>query len=548
MDMRRGWALAIAVSMVVGACGGEPVRTDSSADTDASLASSLVSHCTDVVSVDLGEGTLCVDSGFRPDVDQFSFANWGRSPQADMNVTVQTLIDLFGHSSVCMPGPESECVLRPRTVQQLDDWNTALGGGRCEGMATLSQRMFLRLETASEYSSRALAAADLGRANQKLAKSIVYWWATQFVPEVTRIAAQSRTKTPLELVDDLIRGLANGVGHTIGMYFAGTGHSVTPFAVTRRGADFVVHVYDNNSPGVRREIVISSGTNTWSYANGNSGEESSAVWTGGAGTLELTPMAARQGPFTCPFCADSGPEEGTVVTITNQADAPTNWTMIDAGEDGVIEQTADGWRVTIEGARVEAGKAGLTTTVTVTLPSTIAVASLELRHTAPQETESVVTVRRAGMADVQVRNARSTALIGAARITRPVLRLTESGVLVTAHSGDTIVSLAGATNLATVTVQKSDELTVTRIDTDTVEIYYAGGDVDASTMLEMNPKNATTTQIVATKGTIGSRQSAPSPQKVGRAREIRWDPLPATTSTTVESTTTVPTIEVTLPD
>ena len=536
-----------AVALVLASCGGAAPGTVTTAG-GVPAAAALASHCTDIPATGLGEGTLCVDSGFRPDVDQFPFANWGRSPRADMNVTVQTLVDLFGHSTVCMPGPETECVLRPRTVQKLDDWNVALGNGRCEGMAALSQRMFLRYETAADYSPGAASAADLGRADTALAQSIVYWWATQFVPEVTRPAAESRSRSPLQLVDDLIRGIANGAGHTVGMYFGGTGHAVTPFAVTRRGGDFVIHVYDNNRPGVRGEIVVSGATDTWSYGTGWSGEESAAVWSGGRGSLELTPMAARQGPFTCTFCSGPADGDGTTFTVTSQADAPANWVMVDAGRDGTVEQTPDGWRSTVEGATVETAKAGLSTTAIVTLPPRVRSARLELRHAAPQQTESVVTLRRAGNADIQVRNARSSAPLGAARVTRPLLSVGAGSTTVSAVGADTVVSIAGDTNLASVTVRRDHELVVSQVDGTTVDVAYKGGDVDSRTAIDLRPAAATVTDLAVTKGELTARPTGATARRVSAARRTRSAPLPVPTATSRPVPVTYPTIDVTLPD
>ena len=545
----RKFAAAVSAVLVLVSCAA-PQDDAEPTDTDkAELVATLRSHCTDVVADDLGEGTLCVDTGFRADVDQFSFANFGRLPGADMNVTIQTLVDLFGHSTVCMPGPETACILRPRTRQKLDEWNVALAGGRCEGMAVLSQRMHMRYETADEYGTAATTAADLERSNIRLAQAITYWWATQFVPEVVRPAAESRRKSPLALVDELIRGLANGSGHTVGMYFAGTGHSVTPFAVTRRGDDFVVHTYDNNQPGVRAEIIVSGTGNTWSFRPGTSGEESQAEWTGGIGTLELTPMAARQGPFTCPFCDDPAADDATTITVANQGDAPPNWVMIDAGDAGTIEETAAGFTVGIAGATVEHAKAGVTSAVTITLPGTVGSIELELRHSREQQTESVVTVRRPRMADVQVRNARSTAMVGAVRITAPLLRITSTGTTVSAHAQDTVVSLAGATNLATVTVARDDTLVVTPTDANTVEVSYKGVSGTLSHEITLNPAASTVTELVVTKGRLDSWSRLTSAQPVRPSRTTRGTPLPPPVATSIEThpTTTVPTIEVTLP-
>jgi len=540
-------AAAVVALVLCASCSGSGGDTAPQSTDTGEIVARLASHCTDVVSDDLGEGTLCVDSGFRTDVDQFRFANWGRSPEADMNVTVQTLVDLFGHSAVCMPGPETACVLRPRTMQKLDEWNVALGGGRCEGIAALSQRMHLRYETADQYAAGANTPSQLDRSNKRLTQAIVYWWATQFVPEVSRPAAESRRKSPLQLVDELIRGIANGAGHTVGLYFAGAGHSVTPFAVTRRGDDFVIHTYDNNQPGIRAEIVVSGTTDTWSFRPGTSGEESVAEWTGGTGTLELTPMAARQGPFTCPFCNDPTPNEATTITVANQADAPPNLVMIDAGDAGTIEETAAGFAVGISGATVEHAKAGMTSAVTITIPSSVSSLAFELRHSRDQETESVVTVRRPGMADIQVRNARSTALVGAARVTSPLLTLAPRSTTVSARANDTVVSLAGATNLASVTVVRNDSLVVAPVDDDTIEISYKGTEGTSSAKLPLRPSGAVTTELVMSKGHLDSWLRSTTAQSVGPARTTRSSPLPPTTSTTA-TPTTVPTIEVTLPD
>ena len=548
--MRRAGARIVAVVtavLTVASCSTGDTASVSKDDSTAGLVARLASHCTDVVSEDLGDGTLCVDTGFRSDVDQFSFANWGRSREADMNVTVQTLVDLFGHSAVCMPGPENECVLRPRTSQKLDEWNVALGGGRCEGLAILSQRLFMRYETVRDYSPAASTASQLEKSNVRLVRDVVYWWATQFVPEVTRPAIESRRKSPLALVDELIRGLANGVGHTVGLYFAGTGHSVTPFAVTRRGNDFVIHTYDNNQPGIRAEIVVSGATDTWSFRPGTSGEESVAEWYGGTGTLELTPMASRQGPFRCPFCDDPTPNEATTITVAGQADAPPNWVMIDAGDAGTIEETAAGFTIGIEGATVEHAKAGVTSAVTITLPSSVPTLSMELRHSHEQLSESVVTVRRAGMADIQVRNARSTATVGAARVVSPLLTLAPGSTTVTARAADTVVSIAGSTNLASVTIARNDTLVVSSISDDTVEVSYKGTAGESSRKVALRPAGSLNTELVVSKGQLDSWTRAATAQSVQPARTTRSAPLPLTTTTTA-TPTTVPTIEVTLPD
>ena len=203
----------VVATLILPACSRFTTTASTSIPAVDNLIRQISSHCTDLDAPELGDGELCIDNGFRVSADDFSFANWGRSPQADANVTVQTLIDLFGHSAVCISGPESECVLRPSTTQKLEEWNNALAGGRCEGLSTLSTRFFLKLDSPASFRATASRVADLKRDDADLDSSIVYWWATQFLKEVADRAAASRTQSPLQLVDNLIQGLANGIGY-----------------------------------------------------------------------------------------------------------------------------------------------------------------------------------------------------------------------------------------------------------------------------------------------------------------------------------------------
>jgi hypothetical protein len=348
---------AVSGTFFLAACAG-PGTTDgggtdggAGATATAALIARLEGRCTDIVAADLGEGTLCADSGFRPGTDEFSFANWGRSTAADDNITVQTMIDLFGHSAVCMPGAESGCVVRPRTAQKLDEWNAAIANGRCEGMAALSQRLLLRYDLPSDFMPGAISASELRRDTPGLSRAIAHWWATQFLPEVADAARQSRARSPLQLVDDLIVGLENDVGHTVGMYSGGAGHSVTPFAVTKRGDSWVIHTYDNNHPGRRTEIIVSPG-DEWSYAWGTGAGGTGTDWAGTTGTLELTPMSARNTQFACPFCDEPTADADTTVTVTSDDATRGLHVFLDAGDAGTLEVFGSSAVVGIDGRHV----------------------------------------------------------------------------------------------------------------------------------------------------------------------------------------------------
>ena len=121
----------LSISLIfLSACSTFFTKSPTNTLSTAALVSQITSHCTDLDAPELGDGKMCIDNGFRIKADDFSFSNWGRSTEADANVTIQTLVDLFGHSAVCVDGPSTECVMRPTTVQKLEEWNNALAGGR----------------------------------------------------------------------------------------------------------------------------------------------------------------------------------------------------------------------------------------------------------------------------------------------------------------------------------------------------------------------------------------------------------------------------------
>ncbi|NBQ99160.1 MAG: hypothetical protein EBT79_00960 [Actinobacteria bacterium] len=554
--------------LVATACsspGRGTVTSEPADESAADLLARLDRRCTDIVTTDLGEGTLCADSGFRMGTDGFAFANWGRSPAADDNISLQTMIDLFGHSAVCLPGDESSCVMRPRTVQQLDEWNTAIANGRCEGMAALSMRLFLRYDLPSDYSERAATATELDRDDPGLSRSIAHWWATQFLPEVADVARQSRLRSPLEIVDDLIVGLANDSGQTLGMYAGGSGHSVAPFAVTERGGSYVIHAYDNNHPGRRTEIIVSPG-NEWSYAWGTGPGGGTVDWTGSTGTLELTPMSARMGPFTCGFCTEPADDADTTVTVTSTDSSRGLHVFVDAGDGGTLEVFGSSVVSTIDGATVAFGKSLSSVpvaapSVTVSLPAAILEAGIELRSAAAGAVTSASTilVRRAGQPDLKVTGAGPTGLVGATRASDPVIRLLQNGAVVRASADRGVgVSVAGETNLVSATVGAGDSLVIDGLDVDqvdsrTIEVTYKGGDGSraASTTVVLAPERAKNTVLAVEGGLLIPTFSPSARQKVSPAARMRTTPMtavPTTVPVTVMPSTTVPTIEVTLPD
>ena len=475
----RPYFLWVSLSLIfLSACSTFSAKSPTNTSSTAALVSQIASHCTDLDAPELGEGKMCIDNGFRIKADDFSFSNWGRSTEADANVTIQTLIDLFGHSAVCIDGPSSECVMRPQTVQKLEEWNNALAGGRCEGLATLSTRFLLKLDDPTTFKPDATRVADLQRGNQLLDSAIVYWWATQFLTEVSDRAATSRTKSPLQLVDDLIQGLANGVGYTVGLYFGSSGHAVTPFAVTNRGNDFIIHVYDNNFPGARKEIVVNGTTNAWTYSAARAQPDGSSVdWTGATGTLELTPMSSRKGPFECVFCSTSPTVTDTVLTIASRDSAAAGYTFITTRDGQRIEASPDSVINTISGSTYDISKGLGGGLVTIHIPNTVTDFDVEVRRGSSviPAADVVVAIQRPQAANIQISGDLAHTVVGSSSASTTLIAVRSDSTSVSAPSENSArLSIASGSQLSRTELPRGHTLLIRQIEDNAIEVAIKG--------------------------------------------------------------------------
>ena len=551
----RPYFLWVSLSLIfLSACSTFSAKSPTNTSSTAALVSQIASHCTDLDAPELGEGKMCVDNGFRIKADDFSFSNWGRSTEADANVTIQTLIDLFGHSAVCIDGPSTECVMRPTTVQKLEEWNNALAGGRCEGLATLSTRFLLKLDDPTTFKPDATRVADLQRGNQLLDSTIVYWWATQFLTEVSDRAATSRTKSPLQLVDDLIQGLANGVGYTVGLYFGSSGHAVTPFAVTHRGDDFIIHVYDNNFPGVRKEIVVNGSANSWTYTAARAQPDGTSVdWTGTTGTVELTPMSSRKGPFKCSFCATSSAATDTVLTIASRDPAAAGYTFITTRNGQRIEASPDSVVNTITGSTYAISKGLGGGLVTIHIPNTITDFDIEVRRGSSviPAADVVVAIQRPNMANIQVSGDLAHTVVGSSSTSTTLIAVRSDSTSISAPAENSArLSIAAGGQLSRTELPRGHTLIIHQIEDDAIEVAIKGenGSEISSTSLTASENSAATevTLVINELGAIVVTSADVEPVPVHVPSAINFTPgkkKPVSPTTTTDPAS----IEIALP-
>ena len=84
------------------------------------------------------------------------------------------------------------------------------------------------------------------------------------------------------------------------------GHAITPsYIKSLENGKLSVMVYDNNHPGVERELLIDTNANTFSYKAALNPAEPEAEWTGNATSMSiaLIPTSPRLNVQNCPFCA-----------------------------------------------------------------------------------------------------------------------------------------------------------------------------------------------------------------------------------------------------
>ena len=260
---------------------------------------------------------------YLPGDDSFGFENFGGG-QAPAELTVNLVRRLYGDSQVCASVVDNRCTPHPVVTQLIQQANRSMAAGLCEGFAVLALRLAADPDELMALQADATRVAEMLRTNPALLSELAYWYTTQFATEVQAQARFYLEKTPLEIADALAADFADGgtgTGFTLGIYSAAGGHAVTPYRVESGDGTHRVFIYDSNWPGQERWIDIDD--DGWVYAlAATNPTEAAAAWGGGQGTMELTPMSARRGPFTCPFCPQEGQtKSGTLMTVAASGDS-----------------------------------------------------------------------------------------------------------------------------------------------------------------------------------------------------------------------------------
>ena len=314
-------AAVLALALIATGCSGGsdeiPERTRSSAANNV-----VPTEGNSDVLVQLETQSSLVGLDYLPGQDGFQFANYGGG-SAPASLTVNLARRLYGDDQACSSVEEGQCVPYPVMLQLIDQANRAMAGGLCEGFAVLS----LRLQNEGEY------VYGYEQADPAVAAELAFWFVTQFASETQAAAAFYREQSPSEIVQTLAKDFANPsatAGYTLGLYSAEGGHAVTPYAVEATSEGARIYIYDSNWPGEERWIDVVG--NQWAYAlAATNPEEAATAWTGTTGTLELTPMASRQPPFSCAFCPQpDGTKSMTLLTAASSSESQVALQIVDS--------------------------------------------------------------------------------------------------------------------------------------------------------------------------------------------------------------------------
>lgn len=307
------WSLSVVLALLLAACGSgaapakNPPTTQSAAPT-AEPSPARPDNTPTASAPATGNDTpgMVADLGFRPEVNGFSFENYGKSDAK--NLTPAEVQRIYG-DAVCATKANDQCLLTPPGEQWMTQQNQVMDGGHCFGFSVAALRLFAGLLKPADFGGT--TAIDLPLSgNEKLQREIAYSFVFQgFDPVRNGVIAG----TPNDVLDKLIEILKAGTNtteiYTIGFFRAdgNGGHAVTPYAVENRGNGvYAVLIYDNNYPKETRAILFDRNANTWNYTTTTNPAEPTSDYQGTAESKSLFLFPTTPGLTTqaCTFCAD----------------------------------------------------------------------------------------------------------------------------------------------------------------------------------------------------------------------------------------------------
>jgi len=348
-------ALIITVAVLNG-CGG----SSGGSSTDASKLA-----CNEPATAGLGSDPVCVDSGVRAS-DLFTFSNWaGHRYEAD-DFGFTEMISLYGAQKVCGTTEVTTCVPVPKAKVIRSLLAAMLKNGRCEGLSVLAA-MYMTGTGPDPKKFDASDVKSLNPRNSNLNDVIDYMWSTQLMKQYIDYAKSIRKGGVARVLTEVVDGLTNKTGVTVGIYQNNAGHSIVPVALARHSkSEYYVYVWDSNHPTRLGRLVLDIEKHTWTYSGGQTNpNETAKVWSGTDGQIDAGTLKSRKGEAVVNISSSKG--SSTVVATAAEGKTLSVTVTTKDGEKLVAAST--GVTGVIKGASVQPSKNGDATQLIIELPA-----------------------------------------------------------------------------------------------------------------------------------------------------------------------------------
>ncbi len=293
-------------------------------------------------------GPLLADDGFRPQTNGFGTPNYGdvlSDNSKPMNLTPAQMQTYYGNG-VCVDATAPTCTLNPAAQAWMDQTNASMAGGHCFGFSVAAQLFWTGTANPSNFGAATTPTLAIP-GNAPLQEDIAYTWAFQALPSVNNGVIKG---TPVDIVNKLKTVLQPNPTetYTVAIFKAdGTGgHAVTPYAIEDAGGGIdKILIYDNNYPGITREITVDTNANTWEYNAAVNPSSPSELYQGDANTMSMSlyPTTPGLGTQPNPFSgtaasgatgSTSAARSGTAANTATLTDDTTSAAMDEIWLDG----------------------------------------------------------------------------------------------------------------------------------------------------------------------------------------------------------------------
>jgi len=292
------------------------------------------------------QGTVIVDSGFRPYPNGYPIANWGAAEsfinsQLVFGIPDRYTLEEYEKDKIAPPAGLNALSLRrtfgdgvcrdPKTIDpKTGECELIFGaellaqmietgalGGHCFGMATGAAALYNGQLPANQVGASGLGVNVANPMRQPAVQTITRLYGTQYFNDNVGDFFASAPPSATETVNTLIRDLKGGtVPYNLVVAGPGGGHAITPFAVLDRGEGiYDIAVYDNNFPMRARAVTVDTNDDTFTYNSSINPSAPGVEWNSGNGSMMgLVSVADLLTEQECPVCL--GEDQGTLVTIS----------------------------------------------------------------------------------------------------------------------------------------------------------------------------------------------------------------------------------------